>query len=151
MLVPSIFGMNDLFDDFGDVFEFSPAFRKQVAATRNISSDIKELADGYQIEMELPGFAKEEVKAQLKDGYLTITAEHNAENKEENNEEGQKKEAVKYIRRERYYGKCQRSFFVGKNVTEEDINAKFENGILTMYVPKEVKKPQVEEKFITIE
>ena len=151
MLAPCIFGMNDLFDDFGDVFEFSPAFRKQVAATRNISSDIKELADGYQIEMELPGFAKEEVKAQLKDGYLTITAEHNAENKEENNEEGQKKEAVKYIRRERYYGKCQRSFFVGKNVTEEDINAKFENGILTMYVPKEVKKPQVEEKFITIE
>lgn len=151
MLAPSIFGMNDLFDDFGDVFEFSPAFRKQVAATRNISSDIKELADGYQIEMELPGFAKEEVKAQLKDGYLTITAEHNAENKEENNEEGQKKEAVKYIRRERYYGKCQRSFFVGKNVTEEDINAKCENGILTMYVPKEVKKPQVEEKFITIE
>ncbi len=137
MLAPSIFGMNDLFDDFGDVFEFSPAFRKQVAATRNISSDIKELGDGYQIEMELPGFAKEEVKAQLKDGYLTITAEHNAENKkEENNEEGQKKEAVKYIRRERYYGKCQRSFFVGKNVTEEDINAKFENGILTMYVPK---------------
>lgn len=151
MLAPSIFGMNDLFDDFGDVFEFSPAFRKQVAATRNISSDIKELADGYQIEMELPGFAKEEVKAQLKDGYLTITAEHSAENKEENNEECQKKEAVKYIRRERYYGKCQRSFFVGKNVTEEDINAKFENGILTMYVPKEVKKPQVEEKFITIE
>ena len=151
MLAPSIFGMNDLFDDFGDVFEFSPAFRKQVAAARNISSDIKELADCYQIEMELPGFSKEEVKAQLKDGYLTITAEHNAENKEENNEEGQKKEAVKYIRRERYYGKCQRSFFVGKNVTEEDINAKFENGILTMYVPKEVKKPQVEEKFITIE
>ena len=151
MLAPSIFGMNDLFDDFGDVFEFSPAFRKQVAAARNIRSDIKELADGYQIEMELPGFSKEEVKAQLKDGYLTITAEHNAENKEENNEEGQKKEAVKYIRRERYYGKCQRSFFVGKNVTEEDINAKFENGILTMYVPKEVKKPQVEEKFITIE
>lgn len=151
MLAPSIFGMNDLFDDFGDVFEFSPAFRKQVAATRNISSDIKELADGYQIEMELPGFAKEEVKAQLKDGYLTITAEHSAENKEENNEESQKKEAVKYIRRERYYGKCQRSFFVGKNVTEEDINAKFENGILTMYVPKEVKKPQVEEKFIAIE
>lgn len=151
MLAPSIFGMNDLFDDFGDVFEFSPAFRKQVAATGNISSDIKELADGYQIEMELPGFAKEEVKAQLKDGYLTITAEHSAENKEENNEEGQKKESVKYIRRERYYGKCQRSFFVGKNVTEEDINAKFENGILTMYVPKEVKKPQVEEKFITIE
>lgn len=151
MLAPSIFGMNDLFDDFGDVFEFSPAFRKQVAATRSISSDIKELADSYQIEMELPGFAKEEVKAQLKDGYLIITAEHNAENKEENNEEGQKKEAVKYIRRERYYGKCQRSFFVGKNVTEEDINAKFENGILTMYVPKEVKKPQVEEKFITIE
>ena len=151
MLAPSIFGMNDLFDDFGDVFEFSPAFRKQVAAARNISSDIKGLADGYQIEMELPGFSKEEVKAQLKDGYLTITAEHNAENKEENNEEGQKKEAVKYIRRERYYGKCQRSFFVGKNVTEEDINAKFENGILTMYVPKEVKKPQVEEKFITIE
>ena len=151
MLAPSIFGMNDLFDDFGDVFEFSPAFRKQVAAARNISSDIKELADGYQIEMELPGFSKEEVKAQLKDGYLTITAEHNAENKEENNEEGQKKEAVKYIRRERYYGKCQRSFSVGKNVTAEDINAKFENGILTMYVPKEVKKPQVEEKFITIE
>lgn len=150
MLAPSIFGMNDLFDDFGDVFEFSPAFRKQAAAIKNISSDIKELADGYQIEMELPGFAKEEVKAQLKDGYLTITAEHSVDNNEEN-KDGQEEDKVKYIRRERYYGKCQRSFFVGKNITEEDINAKFENGVLTIYVPKEVKQPQVEEKFITIE
>ena len=71
--------------------------------------------------------------------------------KEENNEEGQKKEAVKYIRRERYYGKCQRSFFVGKNVTEEDINAKFENGILTMYVPKSKEATGRRKKFITIE
>ena len=69
MLAPSIFGMNDLFDDFGDVFEFSPAFRKQVAATRNISSDIKELADGYQIEMELPGFAKGTVERRLPYNY----------------------------------------------------------------------------------
>ena len=64
--------------------------------------------------MELPGFAKEEVKAQLKDGYLTITAEHSAENKEENNEEGQKKEAVKYIRRERYYGKCREASLLAR-------------------------------------
>lgn len=146
MLAPSIFGMRDFFDDFGDVFGLEPAFRRQAVAMKNINSDVKEVDGGYQIDMELPGYTKEDIKAQLKDGYLTITAEH-AENKDEKDDKNER-----YIRRERYYGKCQRNLYVGEDITEEDVKAKFENGILTMFVPKKEEKPQVEEnKFIAIE
>ena len=146
MLTPSIFRMNDLFDGFGDVFDLEPVFRKQAMSMKNISTDVKETESGYQVEMELPGFAKEDVKAQLKDGYLTISAEH-SESKEEKDD---KKE--RYIRKERYYGNCQRSFYVGDDITEEDIRAKFENGILIMFIPKKKAQPKVEEsKYIAIE
>ena len=112
---------------------------------KKISSDVKELDNGYEIDMELPGFAKEDVKAELNDGYLTISAEH-----KDTNDEKDKK--GKYIRKERYYGKCQRSFYVGEHVTEEDVKAKFENGILQLFVPKKETKPEVEEKkYIAIE
>jgi HSP20 family molecular chaperone IbpA len=146
MLTPSIFRRNGYFDDFDEFFGLEPVFKKQAAVFKNISSDVKETEDGYEIDMELPGFAKEDVKAQISDGYLTITAEHS-----ENTDEKDKKQE-KYIRRERYYGKCQRSFYVGDNITEEDVKGKFENGVLTMFVPKKEAKPQVEEeKYITIE
>ena len=93
--------------------------------------------------MELPGFKKEDVKAQVKDGYLTIEAESRVEN-EENDEEG------KFLRRERFVGSCRRSFFVGEEITEEDIKAKFEDGVLKMSIPK--KQPVIEEpKYIAIE
>ena len=90
-----------------------------------------------------PGYKKEEIQAELKDGYLTIRAVKAAE---------QKKEEGKFIRRERYSGSCQRSFFVGKDVTQEDIKAEFKDGILRLQVPKKEAKPEVEEnKYISIE
>lgn len=145
MLRPSIFTDNfsdSLFDDFfGNTF--LPASKMRAASAMN--TDIRELGDAYQIDMELPGFNKEDVKAELKDGYMTIEASH-TENKDE------KDEAGRYIRKERYSGSYSRSFYVGEGVTETDIKAKFTDGILTVTVPKAEKKPEVEQKkYIAIE
>ena len=110
-----------------------------------MSTDVRESDGEYQIEMDLPGFAKEDVNASLKDGYLTISAEHRQENEEKDDEN-------KFIRRERYQGTCRRSFYVGSQITEEDIKAKFKDGVLTLLVPKKEKQPEVEQKkFISIE
>ncbi len=145
MLTPSIFGMDKFFDDLDNVWNFEPTFKRQENMLKKINTDVKELKDGYEIDMELPGFKKEEVTAELKDGYLTISAEHNDTN-DEKDKEGH------YIRKERYYGKCQRSFYVGDNVEQEDVKAKFENGILILNVPKKEIKSEVEErKYISIE
>ena len=109
-----------------------------------MKTDIKETDDSYELKIEMPGYRKEDVKAQLKDGYLTISAETD-NSSEEKNEEG------KYIRRERYTGAVSRSFFVGKDLTEEDIRARFENGILHIALPKEAPKKIEENKYIAIE
>jgi HSP20 family molecular chaperone IbpA len=110
-----------------------------------MKTDIKETDDGFELDIDLPGYKKEDVKAQLKDGYMTISAE-TSQNNDEKDDNG------KYIRRERYYGTCSRSFYVGENITEEDIKAKFENGILRISVPKKEAQPAVEEnKYISIE
>ena len=107
-------------------------------------TDVKDLGDKYQLDIELPGYKKEDIHAELHEGYLTVSAK-----KSENTEE--KQENGKYIRRERYTGECRRSFFVGKTITEEDIHAAFENGVLKLTVVKEESKPKVEEKkYITI-
>lgn len=145
MLRPSIFNDNfsdNLFDNFfGDMF--SPSRGMRNAGTMN--TDIRELENAYQIDMELPGFTKEDVKAELKDGYMTIQASR-SENKEDKYEDG------KYIRRERYSGSYSRSFYVGENITEEDIRAKFTDGVLTITVPKQEDKPEVaQKKYISIE
>ncbi len=143
MLVPSIFGER-FFDDFDRMFDFpEPSERNQhpaVAPHRMglMKTDIKETDEGFEIEMDLPGYAKDEVSAEVKDGYLTITAAKD-ENKEEKDDEGT------YIRRERFLGSMSRSFFVGKHLTEEDIKANFKDGVLRLSVPKETEK-QVEEK-----
>ena len=148
MLTPlnSIFG-ESLFDDFFGDFA-RPArnmVRYNAPAPSVMKTDIKESNTGYELEIDLPGCKKENVKAELKDGYLTISAESKQEN-------DQKDEAGKYIRRERYYGTCSRSFYVGEEVTEQDIKAKFEDGILKVAIPKKEAKPAVEEsKFIAIE
>ena len=144
MLMPSIFGEN-LFDDFMDAFAFPTANWNYAKNTANVmKTDIKENDKGYELDVDLPGYKKEDVKAELKDGYLTISAS-NDNTKEEKDEDG------KYIRKERYTGSVSRSFYVGKYVTEEDIHAKFENGILKLSVPK-VDAPKVEEnKYISIE
>ena len=141
MLMPSIFGEN-LFDDFFDDF-YRPAQRVPAQEKKPFQSvmrtDVKETETGYDLAIELPGFKKEDVKAELKDGYMTISAASTRENE-------QKGEDGKYIRRERYSGACSRSFYVGEAVTEEDISAKFEDGILHVTVPKKEQKPAVEEK-----
>ena len=113
---------------------------------RMMLTDIKESDKGYELEMDLPGFKKDEVTAELNDGYLTVSAAKGLDQDE------QEKETGKYIRRERYAGACQRSYYVGEDITEEDIKAEFKHGILKLFVPKKEVKPAVEEKkYISIE
>ena len=138
MLMPSIFGEN-LFDDFMDF----PFGGKKINTM--MKTDIRDTDSSYELDIYMPGFKKEDIKAQLKDGYLTISASASANNDEQDKD-------GRYIRRERYAGSCSRSFYVGEGVKEEDIRAKFENGILKLSIPKVENKPQVEEqKYIAIE
>ena len=140
MLMPSIFGER-LFDDFMD-FPFS-----SYGTSKNslMKTDIKDLGSGYELAIDLPGFKKDDIKAELKDGYLTISASSDT-SKDEKDSSG------RYIRRERYSGSCSRSFYVGEAVAKEDIKARFEDGILKLTGPKMEDKPAVEEKrYIAIE
>lgn len=110
-----------------------------------MKTDIRDTDSSYELDIDMPGFKKEDIKAQLKDGYLTISASTSSNNDEQDKD-------GRYIRRERYAGSCSRSFYVGEGVKEEDIRAKFENGILKLSIPKVENKPQVEEqKYIAIE
>ena len=138
MLMPSIFN-DDVFDDF---FDFNaPAY----SGSELMNTDIKETEKGYELAISLPGVKKEDIKAEVKDGYLMITATANSKTDE-------KDKAGKYIRRERYAGSCARSFYVGDDITEEDIKAEFKHGILKIFVPKKEAKPEVEQKkYIAIE
>ncbi|SRR5699024_6116328 len=147
MLMPSIFGEN-LFDDFMD-FPFEREFFRGTPSRRTSSqslmkTDVKELDGSYELDIDLPGYKKEDVSAKLENGYLTISASTN-KNNDEKDKDG------RYIRRERYTGQCSRSFYVGNQVTQDQIKAKFENGILKLSIPK-VEKQQVEQKkYISIE
>ena len=132
-----------LFDNmFDDMFR-DPFFTSS-NTTKLMKTDIQEKDDKYILDMDLPGYDKEDIKAQLKDGYLTISAQKNTSN-DEKDEEGN------YIRRERYCGKCSRSFYVGDSIKEEDIKASFNNGILELTFPKEVPQKEEEIKYITID
>lgn len=147
MLMPSIFGEN-LFDDIFDGDFFRPAAGSNRYSNANaavMKTDVRENQDSFDIDIDLPGYKKDDVKAELKDGYMTITAEKNDSNEEKDNKGN-------YIRRERFYGTCSRSFYVGEDVTEEDIKAKFEDGILKINVPKKEKKEEIpQKKYICIE
>ena len=141
MMMPSIFG-RDMFDDF---FDAPFGFRGTHSSGELMRTDIKDSGNGYEITMNMPGVKKEDVKAELKDGYLTVQATTNSSNEE-------KDENSRYIRRERYVGSCRRSFYVGEAVEQTDIKAKFEDGTLKLSVPKKEAKPAVEEKrYIAIE
>ena len=151
MLMPSIFG-EDMFDEFMRDFPFfddgSKIEKKLYGhhAKNMMKTDIKELEGGYELEMDLPGFTKDEITAELKDGYLTVSATKGLDKDE------QEKETGKYIRRERYAGACQRSFYVGEDITEQDIKAEFRHGILKLFVPKKEAAPKVEnKKYVAIE
>ena len=146
MMMPSIFGEN-LFDDFMDDFAF-PDISKALYgkhAKNLMKTDVKETDAGYEVDIDLPGFKKDEIKMQLDHGCLTVTAAKGLDKDSKN-------EKNNYVRRERYAGSMSRSFYVGENVTESDIHAKYENGILTFSLPKEEKKTVEEkEQFIPIE
>ena len=154
MLMPSIFGEN-LFDDLFDEFPFYD-FDKSMKNTekklygkkagRIMKTDIKEKKDGYELEIDLPGFTKDEINASIEDGYLTISAAKGLDKDEKEKESG------RYIRKERYAGACQRSFYVGEAVKQEDVKAEFKHGILKLFVPKkELEKKVDEHKYIAIE
>ena len=144
MLMPSIFG-EDLFDDFMGY----PAGRQAAAnaypqVKDMMKTDIREHDAGYEVDIDLPGFKKDEISIELEKGYLTVSAAKGLD-KDEEDKKG------KYIRKERYAGAMQRSFYVGEYVTQEDIKAKYENGILRLSVPKKEAKPVETKKTIAIE
>lgn len=148
MMMPSIFGEN-LFDEmmnFPWEEEFfgkkNPLYGKN--AKNMMKTDVKETDGGYEVAIDLPGFKKDEVSAHLEDGYLTINAEKGLDRDQEDKEGN-------YIRRERYYGSCSRSFYVGDAVREEDIRAKFEDGLLKIAIPKRDANVVESRKTIAIE
>ena len=145
MLLTDIFGrsfMDDFFEDFANSSYYRP---NRIGTVPAMKADVQELGDAYQIDLELPGFRKEDLQAELKDGYLTIKATRQ-------NTEEQKDDKGRYIRQERYSGHYQRSFYVGEDITQEDVHAAFENGILKLTVPKREPQPKINEsKAILIE
>lgn len=148
MLMPDIFRDNFMDDFFGFPFggsSFPEIAKRSTGANGMMQTDVVEQEGEYEISMNLPGFKKEDVQGELKDGYLLVTASTQSANEEKDN-------AGKYIRRERYQGTCSRSFYVGDNVTQEDIKAKFEDGVLKIVVPKKEALPETEKQtFIAIE
>lgn len=121
----------DLFDDFFNDDFFS---RKEAALMK---TDIKETKDKYIVDVDLPGFKKENIGLSLNDGYLSIEAKLDKEEKENKDEN--------FIRRERFHGECSRSFYVGKEIKDEDINAEFKNGILKVEIPKKSEEEKAKE------
>ena len=142
MLLPSIFG-ESLLDEFFDHPHQRSHFQSHTSEM--MRTDVKDSGNVYEMTMNLPGIKKENVKAELKDGYLTISAA-SISHKDEKDSDGV------YIRRERYAGACSRSFYVGENVKQEDIKARFEDGTLKLQVPKISKEVVMENpNYITIE
>ena len=141
MLMPSIFS-RDFMDDLFDMPQRT--YAKSYSANGLMKTDIKESEEGFTVEMDLPGFCREDISAELKDGYLTVSAEKGLD-KDEEDKKG------KYIRKERYAGALSRTFYLGEEIREEEIKAKFENGILSVSIPKEEEKKVEGPKHISIE
>ena len=148
MMMPSIFGEN-LFDDWmdfpfdDDFFRRTPSYNKKNSAAV-MKTDIRDTDDSYELDVDLPGYKKDEINVQLKEGYLTISASKNTENDE-------KDKKGNYIRRERYSGTMSRSFYVGDAIHQDDIHAKYADGILKISVPKKTKKEVEQANYISIE
>jgi HSP20 family molecular chaperone IbpA len=149
MLAPKVFE-NDLFDDWFDPFgmmkEMTSLDRKLYGkhANREMLMDVKENGDHYEVEIDLPGFHKEDINIEINDGYMTVSA-----NKGINEDDKDKK--GKIIRQERYAGSMQRSFYVGDAVKQEDVKAKFEDGVLKLSIPKNETEKLPEKQYIAIE
>ena len=149
MMMPSIFGEN-LFDDFMNDFPFekhffgerNPLYGKH--AKNIMKTDVRETDNSYELDIDLPGFKKEDINVQLDNGYLTIAASKSLEKEDEH-------QKSHYIRQERYSGSMSRSFYVGNDVKQEEIHAKYEDGILKLAVPKKAAKAIETNKYIQIE
>ena len=147
--LPAVFGENlmDVFNDFSQSLLRGWDNPEHVLygknASRMMKTDVKETETGYELAVDLPGFKKEEIHLELENGNLTISTEKSLENKEE--------KQGRLLRQERYAGTMSRSFYVGRNVTEEDIRAKYENGVLTLMIPKKDAPKVPEKKTICIE
>ncbi len=141
-MLPSIFGEN-LFDSFFDhpFTAMNHVFGRQQPGF--LKTDVRELEKSYELDVDLPGYKKDDIALELDGGYLSITAQKN-ENKEEKDGKGQ------YLRRERYEGTCSRSFYVGDALKPEDVSAKFENGILCISLPKTPEKQEPAKKLISV-
>ena len=147
MLMPSIFGeslFDDWFDDFDRQMQHMDRRLYGRNAKREMKTDVREKEDGYEIDMDLPGFKKDQVELSLENGYLTVTANKGFD-KDEKDDKG------RMIRQERYAGSMQRSFYVGDNMTEEDVKARFEDGVLHLNLPKKDARKIPEKKTICIE
>lgn len=131
--------LSELMTDPFDAFFNATAAPMQKMSPTLMRTDIKEKDGGYELVIDLPGFRKDDVQAELKDGYLTINAQTQSET-EDKDEEGT------YVRKERFSGQCSRTFYVGDDVEEDDIRAKFEDGVLKIAVPKKQEQPKLEEK-----
>lgn len=145
MLMPSVYG-RDFFDDLMDGFGFPDVNKKLYGryAKNMMKTDIRETDEGYEVIMDLPGFKKDEIEVQLENGYLTVSAAKGLD-KDEADKKG------KYICRERYAGEMSRSFYVGEDILDTDIHARFENGILKLDVPKKEAKAVETKKHVAIE
>lgn len=147
-MLPVIFGEN-LFDEFfGDPFGMMPTTRAQDVlygkrGKNLMKTDVRELDNAYELDMDLPGFKKDEVHVDVKDGYLTVSAAKGLDKDE--------KQEGKYIRQERYAGQCSRSFYVGEGVEPKDVSAKFEDGILKISLPKAEQKKLPTSTSVSIE
>lgn len=147
MMMPSVFGEN-LFDDWMDLSADSffgkknPLYGKH--AKNMMKTDIREKDDSYEMDIDLPGFKKDEITAKLENGYLTVAAAKGLD-KDEKDKKGN------YIRQERYAGAMSRSFYVGSGVTQEEVKAKYENGILKLSIPKKPEKSVEKKNHIAIE
>ena len=144
MLMPSIFGEN-LFNDDWMNFGFPEVDKALYGkhAGHEMKTDVRETEAGYEVDIDLPGFKKDEINVELNNGYLSISAAKGLDKEE-------KKEG-KYIRKERYAGSMSRSFYVGDAIKQEDVKAKYEDGILRLSVPKKEKKAVENNKYIAIE
>lgn len=147
-MLPSMFG-ESLFDDFfdDDFMRFpvwggrNPLYGKH--AKNLMKTDVRETENTYEVDIDLPGFKKDEVNVQLEDGYLTVSAAKGLDKDE--------KKKGRYIRQERYAGQCSRSFYVGESVQPKDVHAKFEDGILKLSLPKAEQPKLPDHRTITIE
>ncbi len=119
---------------------FDAMVSRASGATRLMSTDIKETDTAYELQIELPGFKKEDVSAVQKDGYLEVSAKTSSETTDEG-------KAGTYLRKERFAGSCSRTFYVGDDVEQSEISAKFDSGVLIITVPKKAPEPEVEESF----